>query len=171
MHQQSKLNHAEELFRPRVSRQEKANVSCPHPRGDRRRKPVREVAYACRPFCPRVERAGCPQCGVVRVLRTYLAQQCFGFRMKASKMQSTNPSALCRHRSRPRSALDATALLTFRRRLEANGPTARSSRRSTDAWQKIRLIIRKGTTIDATLIAAPPSTKNKDGKRDPETHQ
>jgi len=25
--------------------------------------------------------------------------------------------------------------------------------------------------VDATLIAAPPSTKNKDGKRDPEMHQ
>ncbi len=25
--------------------------------------------------------------------------------------------------------------------------------------------------MDATLIAAPPSTKNKDGKRDPEMHQ
>lgn len=28
-----------------------------------------------------------------------------------------------------------------------------------------------GTVVDATLIAAPSSTKNKDGKRDPEMHQ
>lgn len=31
--------------------------------------------------------------------------------------------------------------------------------------------MREGTIVDATLIAAPPSTKNKDGKRDPEMHQ
>jgi IS5 family transposase len=32
-------------------------------------------------------------------------------------------------------------------------------------------MMREGTIVDATLIAAPPSTKNKDGKRDPEMHQ
>lgn len=31
--------------------------------------------------------------------------------------------------------------------------------------------MREGTIVDATLIAAPPSTKNKDGKRDAEMHQ
>ena len=31
--------------------------------------------------------------------------------------------------------------------------------------------MRKGTIVDATLIAAPSSTKNKEGKRDPEMHQ
>ncbi|MFP7891846.1 transposase, partial [Pseudomonas aeruginosa] len=29
----------------------------------------------------------------------------------------------------------------------------------------------QGTIVDATLIHAPSSTKNKDGKRDPEMHQ
>jgi IS5 family transposase len=31
------------------------------------------------------------------------------------------------------------------------------------------LMMREGTIVDATLIAAPPSTKNKDGERDPVT--
>jgi len=31
--------------------------------------------------------------------------------------------------------------------------------------------LRQGTIVDATLINAPSSTKNKDGKRDPEMHQ
>ncbi|HFF4354354.1 TPA: IS5-like element ISPa26 family transposase, partial [Acinetobacter baumannii] len=31
--------------------------------------------------------------------------------------------------------------------------------------------LRQGTIVDATLIHAPSSTKNKDGKRDPEMHQ
>ena len=31
--------------------------------------------------------------------------------------------------------------------------------------------ITKGTIVDATIIWAPSSTKNQDGKRDPEMHQ
>ena len=33
------------------------------------------------------------------------------------------------------------------------------------------LLMREGTIVDATIIAAPTSTKNQDGKRDPEMHQ
>jgi len=33
------------------------------------------------------------------------------------------------------------------------------------------LLLREGTLVDATLIAAPPSTKNREKKRDPEMHQ
>jgi len=33
------------------------------------------------------------------------------------------------------------------------------------------LMLKEGTAVDATLIAAPSSTKNKDGRRDPEMHQ
>jgi IS5 family transposase len=32
-------------------------------------------------------------------------------------------------------------------------------------------MLRQGTVVDATIIHAPSSTKNKDGKRDPEMHQ
>ncbi len=33
------------------------------------------------------------------------------------------------------------------------------------------MTMRQGTIVDATLIVAPSSTKNKEGKRDPEMHQ
>ncbi len=33
------------------------------------------------------------------------------------------------------------------------------------------LLLKQGTIVDATIIAAPSSTKNKSGKRDPEMHQ
>ena len=33
------------------------------------------------------------------------------------------------------------------------------------------LMVKEGTMVDATIIAAPSSTKNEDGKRDPEMHQ
>jgi IS5 family transposase len=34
-----------------------------------------------------------------------------------------------------------------------------------------RLLLKSGTIVDATIIAAPPSTKNADRARDPEMHQ
>lgn len=33
------------------------------------------------------------------------------------------------------------------------------------------LILKKGTIVDSTIIAAPPSTKNREKKRDPDAHQ
>lgn len=33
------------------------------------------------------------------------------------------------------------------------------------------MLLKEGTIVDATLIAAPPSTKNREGKRDPDMHQ
>jgi IS5 family transposase len=33
------------------------------------------------------------------------------------------------------------------------------------------LFMRQGTVVDATIIAAPPSTKNRTGERDPDMHQ
>jgi IS5 family transposase len=32
-------------------------------------------------------------------------------------------------------------------------------------------VLKESTIADATIIAAPPSTKNKVGERDPEMHQ
>jgi IS5 family transposase len=40
-----------------------------------------------------------------------------------------------------------------------------------DLLQAKGLMMKKGTVVDATLIAAPSSTKNADGERDPEMHQ
>ena len=33
------------------------------------------------------------------------------------------------------------------------------------------LLLKEGTILDAILIAAPPSVKNREDKRDPEMHQ
>ena len=33
------------------------------------------------------------------------------------------------------------------------------------------MLLKEGTVVDATTIAAPSSTKNQSGKRDPEMHQ
>lgn len=40
-----------------------------------------------------------------------------------------------------------------------------------DILQAKGLLLRTGTAVDATLIAAPSSTKNAEGKRDPQMHR
>src|SRR6266571_4623959 len=69
------------------------------------------------------------------------------------------------------SAPDATTLLKFRHLLEANGLTRKIFDTINAHLAEKGLMMREGTIVDATLIAAPPSTKNKDGERDPEMHQ
>ncbi len=41
----------------------------------------------------------------------------------------------------------------------------------TEHLQENGLKVNTGTSVDATIISAPSSTKNKEGKRDPEMHQ
>ena len=66
---------------------------------------------------------------------------------------------------------DATTLLKFRRRLEENKLTEAMFKQVAEHLGKRGLLMREGTLVDATIIAAPPSTKNKDNERDPEMHQ
>ena len=68
-------------------------------------------------------------------------------------------------------APDATTLLKFRNLLEANGLTRRIFDTINCHLAERGLMMREGTIVDATLIAAPPSTKNQDKQRDPEMHQ
>lgn len=66
---------------------------------------------------------------------------------------------------------DDTTILKFRHLLEANAlPVALFAEVNAALSQKGRSL-RHGTAVDATLIAAPRSTKNKNCKRDPERHQ
>ena len=66
---------------------------------------------------------------------------------------------------------DATTLLKFRRRLETHN-LCQGLFAAINADLTARgLLLRAGTLVDATLIAAPPSTKNQEKQRDPEMHQ
>ena len=63
---------------------------------------------------------------------------------------------------------DATTLLPFHRLLETHDLGKGLFNADLTARG---LLLREGTLVDATLIAAPASTKNKEKKRDPEMHQ
>ncbi|MBD1193442.1 IS5 family transposase [Vulcanococcus sp. Clear-D1] len=66
---------------------------------------------------------------------------------------------------------DETTILTFRHLLEKH-KLGEQVFETVKAHLSARgMTMRQGTIVDATLIAAPSSTKNKAGKRDPEMHQ
>lgn len=66
---------------------------------------------------------------------------------------------------------DETTILRFRHLLEKHelAPKALAAINATLAQQG--LMLKTGTVVDATIVTASSSTKNKDGKRDPEMHQ
>jgi transposase, IS5 family len=66
---------------------------------------------------------------------------------------------------------DRVSILRFRHLLEEHNLSPRILQLINDKLSAQGLMLKVGTVVDATLIAAPSSTKNKDGQRDPEMHQ
>ncbi len=66
---------------------------------------------------------------------------------------------------------DESTILRFRHLLEAHGIAQQILATVNATLSAKGLMLKQGTVVDATLIAAPSSTKNKDGQRDPEMHQ
>jgi IS5 family transposase len=66
---------------------------------------------------------------------------------------------------------DETTILRFRHLLETHGLTAGIFEAVKDLLSEHHLLLRAGTIVDATIIAAPSSTKNATRTRDPEMKQ
>jgi IS5 family transposase len=66
---------------------------------------------------------------------------------------------------------DATTLLNFRHLLEEQGLAATIFETVNTELRDRGLLLNKGTLTDATILAAPSSTKNREKARDPEMHQ
>ncbi|MGH8570277.1 MAG: IS5 family transposase [Gammaproteobacteria bacterium] len=66
---------------------------------------------------------------------------------------------------------DETTILNFRHLLEQHRLTEAIFGAVRGLLEQRRLLLKSGTIVDATLIEAPPSTKNEEGKRDPEMKQ
>lgn len=126
------------------------------------------------PKYPTAGRVGRQPVGVTRMLRMYFLQQWFGLADEAvedalydsQSMREFVGIDLARE-----SVPDATTLLKFRRRLEQNDLTAKLFEAINAHLAERGLMMRTGTMVDATIIAAPPSTKNKAHERDAEMHQ
>ncbi|MBU2781400.1 IS5 family transposase, partial [Acidithiobacillus caldus] len=66
---------------------------------------------------------------------------------------------------------DESTILRFRRLLEQHGLAQQIFAQVQELLEASHLILQEGKMVDATLIHAPSSTKNRDRKRDPEMHQ
>jgi len=66
---------------------------------------------------------------------------------------------------------DATTLLSFRHLLEGTGLQAQIFETINAVLREHGLMMNQGTLVDASIIEAPSSTKNKETARDPEMHQ
>ncbi|WHZ11511.1 MAG: Mobile element protein [Burkholderiaceae bacterium] len=66
---------------------------------------------------------------------------------------------------------DESTILRFRHLLEKNNLSLQLLATVNATLTAKGLLLKNGTAIDATLIAAPSSTKNDSGERDPEMHQ
>ena len=126
------------------------------------------------PHYPKSGRVGRPPIGIDRMLRMYCLQQWFGLSDELVEDAIYDSQAL-RHfvgidLSRE-SVPDATTLLKFRRLLEEHQLTQAMFEEVKTLLSEQGLLMREGTLVDATIIAAPPSTKNKEHARDPEMRQ
>jgi IS5 family transposase len=66
---------------------------------------------------------------------------------------------------------DESTILRFRHLLERHGLTEQLFALVRGLLEQKRLLLRSGTIVDATIIEAPPSTKNEAKARDPEMKQ
>lgn len=127
-----------------------------------------------KPHYPSNGGPGRPAIGLERILRMYVAQQCFGLSDEGIEDAIYDSQAI-RHfvgiDLNREAAPDATTLLKFRHLLEAHQLTAAIFSAINAHLAEKGLFLREGTIVDATLIAAAPSTKNQSGKRDSEMHQ
>ena len=117
---------------------------------------------------------GRPPVGVARMLRLYFLQQWYGLADEALEDALYDSHALRNFTGIDlglENVPDATTLLKFRRLLETHDLTRRLLDEVSALLTEKKLLLRAGTLIDATIIAAPPSTKNAQGARDPDMHQ
>jgi transposase, IS5 family len=135
--------------------------------------PWADLLAVIEPFYPKGER-GRPPIGLERMLRVYFLQQWYGLADEAIEDAIYDSQAMrgfARIDLAADGVPDATTLLKFRRMLETND-LCQGLFHAINADLAARgLMMRAGTLVDATLLTAPPSTKNKEKKRDPEMHQ
>lgn len=111
--------------------------------------------------------------GLKRMLRMYFLQQWFSLSDEGLEDAIYDSVAFRRFLGIDlgrESAPDATTLLRFRRLLEDRDLTVTLFETVNQYLRQRGLLVEQGTVVDATILHAPSSTKNKDKQRDPEMH-
>ena len=135
--------------------------------------PWAELQALIEPHYPKGEN-GRPPVGLEIMLRVYFLQQWFNLSDPGAEEALYESAALRRFAGVDLGrapAPDETTILGFRHLLERHD-LGGAMLQTVNAYLESRGIrITRGTIVDATIIHAPSSTKNRRGERDPEMHQ
>jgi transposase, IS5 family len=134
--------------------------------------PWQSLVRLIEPFYPEAGRGRHPY-ALATMLRIHLMQNWFGLSDPAME-EALYEVASMRQFARlslTRPIPDETTILNFRHLLEANALAPEILGRINAYLTRKGLLLKRGSMVDATIIAAPSSTKNADGERDPEMHQ
>jgi len=126
------------------------------------------------PHYPTTGRRGRPPMPLATMLRLYFMQQWYALSdpaMEDALYEIESMRRFARLDLADDAIPDETTILKFRHLLEKHGLTSQMMDVINTTLEQRGLLLKGGTMVDATIIHAPPSTKNKDRQRDPEMHQ
>jgi transposase, IS5 family len=133
--------------------------------------PWAELVQLIAPYYPEGKN-GRPPFSLETMLRTHFLQQWFNLSDPAMEEaffdipMYRDFAGLVEYTRMP----DESTILRFRHRLEKHKLAEKILKTVNEMLEQRGLLLKAGTVVDATLIAAPSSTKNKDKQRDPEMH-
>ena len=112
---------------------------------------------------------GRPPVPLEAMLRIYFLQQWYGLSDPAAEDSLYDTESMRRFVGVDLDSIpDESTILRFRHRLEKEGLTAKLFQKVEGYLSEHGLIVNEGTIVDATIIGASGSTKNREKKRDPE---
>ncbi|MGH7084478.1 MAG: IS5 family transposase, partial [Acetobacteraceae bacterium] len=135
--------------------------------------PWRELCALIEPFYPKAGN-GRPPVGLERMLRLHFLQHWFNLSDPAAEEALYDSLSMRRFVGIDlgrEPVLDETTVLNFRHLLERHHLGKALFERVNEHLASRGLKVAGGTIVDATIIAAPSSTKNEAKARDPEMHQ
>ena len=136
--------------------------------------PWAELVAVIEPVYPKADGPGRPPVGIERMLRLHCLQQWFNLSDPAVE-EALYDSRAMRHfvgidlGREP--VPDETTICKFRHLLEAHQLGGQLFALIREYLAEQGLQISRGTIVDATIITAPSSTKDRQKERDPEMHQ
>lgn len=136
--------------------------------------PWAELVVVIEPVYPKADGPGRPPIGIERMLRLHCLQQWFNLSDPAVEEALYDSQAMRQFVGIDlgrEPVPDETTICKFRHRLEAHELGKQLFARIGEYLRKQGLQVSRGTIVDATIISAPSSTKNRTKARDPEMHQ
>lgn len=136
--------------------------------------PWKELSDVIEPFYPRPDGAGRPPVGLERMLRIHFLQHWFNLSDPAVEEALYDSRAMRNFVDIDlgrEPAPDETTICKFRHLLESRNLGERLFALIAEYLKENGMKVSAGTIVDATIINAPSSTKNREKARDPEMHQ